>query len=277
MPPNAYPLILVTNDDGISSPGLVAAAEAMLPLAEVFVVAPDRQWSGAGRSMPDGPQGRVLPYDMWINEQPVAAYQVDGSPALVVLHALLELVPRQPDLVVSGINFGANVGNDITVSGTVGAALQAAACGIPALAVSLETPKDLHRQLSDEIDFGTAAHFARALARWRLACALPHDVDILKLDVPDDATPATPCRVTRASRHTYYTPSAPPPREMGDAGLVGYDALAMPWETESNSDIYALAVERTVSITPLSLDLTSRVDLGELESLMWRDCRDLLT
>ena len=105
MPPNAYPLILVTNDDGISSPGLVAAAEAMLPLAEVFVVAPDRQWSGAGRSMPDGPQGRVLPYDMWINEQPVAAYQVDGSPALVVLHALLELVPRQPDLVVSGINY----------------------------------------------------------------------------------------------------------------------------------------------------------------------------
>jgi 5'-nucleotidase len=90
------PLILVTNDDGIASPGLRAAARAALPLGEVLVVAPERQWSGAARSMPPGPEGHTSPYPLEVDGHPIAAYQVDGTPAQAVVHAWVELAPRRP-------------------------------------------------------------------------------------------------------------------------------------------------------------------------------------
>jgi len=256
------PLILVTNDDGIASPGLHAVAQAVLPLGEVLVVAPARQWSGAGRSMPAEDNGDISPYPLEIDGKPVAAYQVDSSPALVVVHALLEVVSRRPALVISGINYGENLGADITVSGTVGAALQAADLDIPALAASLQTPKETHFNPSDNVDFTAAAHFTRLFARWVLGVTLPFDVDVLKIDVPDDATPDTPWRLTRVSRQAYFVADGT------IHGNINYEPLPHPERAEPDSDIYALAVDRIVSVAPLSLDLTSRVDRGQMEELL---------
>jgi len=283
------PLILVTNDDGITSPGLRAAVQAALPLGEPLVVAPARQSSGAGRGMPPGPERHISRYPLevelehpsasggagGVDRQPVTAYQVNASPALVVLYAVLELAPRRPALLISGINYGENLGTDVTISGTIGAALQGAALGIPALAASLQTPKETHTNPSDSIDFTSAIHFTRLFARHLLTTSLPFDVDLLKLDVPSDAATETPWRLTRVSRHVYFVPT--PPQQVSLANptnppLVGegldYEPHAHPERTEPDSDIYALAVDRVVSVAPLSLDLTSRVDRGEMEALL---------
>ncbi|MDY6877649.1 MAG: 5'/3'-nucleotidase SurE [Chloroflexota bacterium] len=265
---NRNPLILITNDDGITSPGLQAAARAALPLGELLVVAPDRQWSGAGRSMPPGPAGYISHVPLEIDGQPITAYQVDASPALVVAHALLELASRRPALIISGINYGENLGTDVTISGTVGAALQAADHGIPALAASLQTPKETHVNPSDNTDFATAIHFTRLFARRLLKAPLPFDVDLLKLDVPASATPETPWRVTRVSRHTYFVGIPPQRSNLTEAMRIDYTTPPHPEHTEPDSDIYALAVDRVVSVAPLSLDLTSRANRGEVETLL---------
>ena len=261
------PLILVTNDDGIASPGLWAAVQATLPLGEVLVAAPDRQWSGAGRSMPLGPEGRISRQPQEIDGQTVAAYRVDGSPALVVIHAMLELARRRPALVISGINYGENLGTDVTVSGTVGAALQGAAMGIPSLAASLQTPKETHVNPSGDVDFAAAIHFTRMFAQRILTTPLPFDTDLLKLDIPSDATPDTPWRLTRVSRHPYFVSVPPGQRTLADPGVIDYEPLVYPERTEPDSDIYALAVDRVVSVAPMSVDLTSRVDRGKMEAL----------
>ncbi len=265
------PLILITNDDGITSPGLRAAARAAMPLGDVLVVAPTRQWSGAGRSMPHDVNGHTSSYPMEVDGHPITAYQVDASPALVVVHAVFKLAPRRPALVISGINYGENMGSGVTSSGTVGAALQGAAFGIPSLAVSLQTPKEMHVNPSDGVDFDAAVHFARAFARWMLHVTLPFDVDVLKIDVPDDATPDTPWRLTRVSRHTYFVGVPPQPTDPPNPTSLenmDYQALPYPERTEPDSDIYALAVDRVVSVAPLSLDLSSRTDWGQIEALL---------
>ncbi len=262
------PLILITNDDGIESPGLHAAARAVLPLGDVLIVAPSRQWSGAGRSLPPGVQGSIARYRLEIDGQRPPAYQVDGSPAAAVLHGLFELASREPALVVSGINYGENVGADVTVSGTVGAALEGAANGLPALAVSLQTPKETHTEPSDDVDFSAAVYFTRLFARNLLQIALPFDVDVLKVDVPSSATPETAWRLTRVSRHTYFTPVSPRREGLAEPARIDYEPLPDPELTEPDSDIYALAVDRVISVAPLSYDLTSRVGRGVLEELL---------
>ena len=166
---NNRPLILITNDDGIESPGLRAAALAVHRLGDLLVVAPCQQWSGAGRCFPADASGIIQPCSLQIDGQVLEAFCVHSSPALVVLHALLELAPRRPTLLVVGINYGENLGADVTVSGTVGAAIQGATAGIPALAISLQTPKETHTNPSDDVDFTTAAYFTRLFAQRMLA------------------------------------------------------------------------------------------------------------
>ena len=262
------PLILITNDDGIASPGLLAAARAGLSLGEVLVVAPSQQWSGAGRSLPHNLKGDISTYRLEVSGKEIEAYQVGGSPAAGVLHGLLSLAPRRPDLLISGINYGENVGADVTVSGTVGAAIEGAANGLPALAVSLETPKSMHTRPSDDVDFTAAIHFTRLFARRLLEITLPFDVDVLKVDIPSSATPETAWRLTRVSRSTYFT-SVPPERDdWPRAGAIDYERLPHPERTEPDSDIYALAVDRVVSVAPLSYDLTARVGRGRMEELL---------
>ena len=262
--------ILLTNDDGIRSPGLWAAAEALAQLGEVTVVAPRLQSSGAGRSLPAGSEGRIHPEQAVLNGRTVTAYAVDGTPAQAVQHGLVELMDPYPDLIVAGINYGENVGSGVTISGTVGATLEGASFGVPGLAVSLQTTPEYHLSHSDVIDFSTAAFFARKFAALLLGLDRVSDVDVLKVEVPEGATPHTPWRVTRLSRSRYYLPSKPPTRaSWTDPGHIGYRLEVEPDRVEPDSDVGAL-VAGVVSVTPLSLDLTSRVDLSTMTDLFGR-------
>ena len=262
------PLILVTCDDGIESPGLRAAVRAVLPLGDVVVSAPCAQQSGAGRSLPASHDGAIHTVEYLIDGQQVPAYGVHGSPAQAVLYALLEVVTRTPALCVAGINFGENVGSGVTGSGTVGAALEAADQGVPALAVSLETAKEFHYNHSEEVDLTAAIHFTRLFAARLLSRQLPTDVDLLKVEVPSDATPDTAWRVTRLSRQRYWRSLPSGRRYLSEKRRLDYDVVVDYATLEPDSDIHAVVVSREVSVTPLSLDLTSRVSFAELEDLL---------
>ena len=257
--------ILLTNDDGILSPGLWAAAGALAGLGYVTVAAPKEQYSGAGRSFPTNSDGKIETHRIRVNGKNWTAYAVGGSPAQVVLHGALEIMPQKPDLVVSGINFGENLGTGITGSGTVGAALEAAGISIPAMAVSLETLIEHHYTHSDDVDFQAAAHFTKLFAEILLNHPMPPDVDVLKIDVPMDANSNTPWEVTKISRVRLFE-VIPPQRETWlEPGKVGYQ-FASNWTlTEPGSDIHAVHINKQVSVTPLSLDLTSRINLREFE------------
>jgi 5'-nucleotidase len=263
------PLLLLTNDDGIHSPGLRAAAEALCDLGDLLMVAPAEQQTGMGRAAPSNMGRRITQVQVPVGCLHRPAYALDGSPAQAVMYGILVLAPnlcgRRPDLVVAGINYGENLGSVVTASGTLGAALQAAEVGIPALAVSLETDKAYHYNHGHDVDWRAAAHFARKFAETLLQVQPPFDVDVLKIDVPDGATPATPWRLTRQSRQPYYE-TLPPPQPVleGDVPMLDY-RVAVDWATlERDSDIWAFARDRVVSVTPLSHDLTARTDLAAL-------------
>lgn len=259
------PQILLTNDDGIASPGLWAAAGVLAQVGYVTVVAPRDQFSGAGRSLPSNSDGTIHERRVQVNGQEWLVYAVGGTPAQAVLHGILEIMPRCPDVVVSGINYGENVGTGVTISGTVGAALEAASQGIPALAASLETDVVHHLSYSEAVDFSTAAYFTGLFVRWMLRHPLPPDVDVLKLDVPRTATPSTPWRVTRLSRQRYFMPLRPERTDWSQPGAPGY---ASAWDStldQPDTDAYTLRVHKEVALTPLSLDLTSRFGLADLE------------
>jgi hypothetical protein len=130
----------------------------------------------------------------------VTAYAVDASPALVVQHAILEFALRRPSLVISGVNFGLNMTTEVTISGTVGAALEASSFGIPALALSLEMGTEYHLMGNADADYSAAKDFAPRFAWYQLIYAQTHDVDALNINIPSEATPRTPWRLTRLSR-----------------------------------------------------------------------------
>lgn len=264
------PLILVTNDDGIQSPGLRAAVAALHSLGDLLITAPLHQQSGAGRSLPVGSKGRIHPMRLAWEDGSAEAFGLEGSPAQTVLYALMELASRRPDLAVVGINYGENVGSSITTSGTVGAALEAASAGIPTLAVSLQTAAKFHYSHSPEVDFGAAAHFVQLFARQLLSpgVRLPFDADLLKIDVPQDATPHTPWRVTRVSRQRYFE-ALPPQRErLNGTSPLGYRPQIDWSDLEPDSDIYAIIHDHVISVAPVSLDLSSRLDRPALERLL---------
>lgn len=263
--------ILLTNDDGIQSPGLWTAAGALSNLGYVHVVAPRDQFSGAGRSMPSNSDGVIKPQQMRVNEKDWTVYAVGGTPAQTVQHAILEILPERPDLVVAGINYGENLGTGVTVSGTVGAALEGASLGIPSLAISLETEPSYHLTYSDDIDFAPAGYFAELFGRLLIERRMPEDVHALKVDVPSDATRETPWEITRLSLRRYYEPTPPERESWEQPGNVGYRLVADPSQDESNTDVYAIRVKRVVSVTPLTMDLTSRVPLDQLEQLLRKD------
>ena len=263
---NVKPQILLTNDDGIHSPGLWAAARELGRIGYVTVAAPREQHSGAGRSVPAWTDGEIKPTQLTIGDQEWTCYAVGGSPAQSVQYGIFAILKRKPDLVVSGINYGENPATDITLSGTVGAALEAASYGIPALAVSLQLASEDFFGYSRDTDFSTAAIFARRFAKLLLSSTMPEDVHVLNINVPIDATPDTPWKMARLGRHPYFVPYLKESAEPG--GIPRIDATRQPHPEDLNdpqSDVYVFSRENMVSVTPLSLDLTSRVDLAELQ------------
>ena len=267
----SQPQILLTNDDGILSPGLWAAAGALSELGFVHVAAPRDQYSAAGRSMPITSDGIIEVREVTVNGNTWKVHAVGGTPAQAVQHGILEIMPVKPDLVVAGINFGENPGSGVTISGTVGAALEGASFGIPALAISLETEQKHHYSHSNQVDFSAAAYFTRFFGHLLLNKSLPEDVDVLKVDIPCDATVETPWAVTRLSRRPYFEPTMPERPSWDIPVRLGYHIIENYEDDAPDTDIYAVFVRRIVSVTPLSLDLTSRLDLAAFESELRKD------
>lgn len=260
------PLILLTNDDGIESPGLWAAAEAAGPLGDLLIVAPHQQQSASGRSFAPMSDRTIYRVTRTVANRPITAYSLNGTPAQTVVTAILDLAPRPINLTISGINFGENIGSGITTSGTVGAALEAASSGIPALAVSLQTPPEYYFTHSTAIDFSAATHFTRLFAQKILRGAgLLFDVDVLKIDIPASATPNTDWRITSVSRQLYHTGVPSTPKKRGREVETGYQINFDAEKIEPHSDIWAIAVDKVVSVAPVSVDMTSRIALSDLQ------------
>src|SRR5258705_8709863 len=168
--------ILVTNDDGVLAPGLLALTRAMRKFGKVTILAPDRNWSGSGHVKTLDRALRVREFHL---EDGTQAFGSDGAPSDCVALATLGYFKEPIDLVVSGINVGANLGHDVTYSGTVTAAMEAVIAGIPGIAVSLET-LDSH---IGEIDYGPAARLAGRVGHQVIENRLSHEV-LLNVNVP---------------------------------------------------------------------------------------------
>ena len=263
------PLILLTNDDGINSPGLGAVAQALESLGELLIVAPFEQQTSMSRSRTQqcGGDGTITKTSIKYGDSSWEGFSVKATPALTVTHAIFELAKRPISLVISGINYGENIASCVTVSGTIGAALEAAEKGLPTLAVSQEIASVDYHSYSEEVDFSTAAHFTSLIAQKILAGSLPFDADILKLEIPLGATKKTRCVVTRQDRFMYYTPTIKSRDELFDTPTKVSHVPGKGKYSAKDTDAYAMA-QGWVSITPLSLDLTSRISLVELADIL---------
>lgn len=255
------PLIILTNDDGIKSPGLRAVARAVDDLGELLIVAPRVQQTSMGRAFHGRGHARAVIY--LVNRHRVRAFAVPASPAIAVRHAVLLLAERRPALLISGINYGENIGSGVTISGTVGAAIEAAALGVPAIATSVETAVKYHRSHSTTVDFSVAAQFTRKFAQWILERGVPSGVDVLNINVPVNARETTPWCWTRVSRHSYFRSQVAETRR--GKRFTGYELNVDPDAVEQDSDIHALLYEHLVSVSPLTIDLTARVRAPKLE------------
>ncbi len=260
--------ILITNDDGIDSPGLRAAVEAVVNIGNVTIVAPSSQQTAAGRGWTGDRQSSLKSAEYQVAGREIRAYHCDCSPALIVRHSLRTIFKENmPDLLVSGINYGENLGINVTISGTIGAALEASSSGIPGIAISRQTDIDSHRRYTDQ-DWSAASFFLNRFAKFLLATKLQADVDVLKIDVPDTATPLTEFKITRLAKVGYYSKSIENPTadsKISDGRTVININRA---DLDPESDIYAFAIDKVVSVTPLSLDLTSRIKLSEVMEIL---------
>ena len=259
--------ILLSNDDGIDSPGLWAAAEALSELGYVTVSAPLEHMSATGRGHQRHADGSITRKKLTVHGQEWDVFAINGSPSQSVLHGILEVVEKKPDLVVTGINFGENFGTDITYSGTVGAAIEAASLGIPALAMSQQILHEEWDSYHKDVDFSTSAYFTKYFAEILLKTEMPDDVDVINVVVPAGATKDTPWKVTRLAKMRYYNPYVIREGEMEDKARITSHILTDE-EIPPDNDIYTVRIEKKVAVIPISLDLTSRVTSETLDSVL---------
>jgi len=244
--------ILVSNDDGINSPGLLHLKQALDGVGEVTVIAPDREWTASGHAKTMHKPLRISQVELPDGSR---AYVSSGAPSDCIALAVLGFLPQLPDLVVSGINFGPNVGHDITYSSTLAAAFEGTVSGIPSLAASLDT--------YENADFTYAAQFVAYLANEVLCHGLPRNV-LLNVNVPSvPAGEIEGVEITRLGRRLYRDKLV----KRQDPRGREYYWIGGDWPTgfaeDEGTDIWALARDR-VSITPIHLDMT---DEGFIEEL----------
>jgi 5'-nucleotidase len=252
--------ILVTNDDGVQAPGLLALAQEMRKLGKVTVFAPDRNWSASGHVKT---MDRPLRVREEILADGSAALSTDGAPSDSVALGLLGVVKEKVDLVVSGINPHENIGHDVTYSGTVTAAMEAVIGGVPGMAVSLNAPDDFHGTL----DYSTAARVGRRVAARLLAGGLPAGV-LLNVNVPYlEEAGLKGFMVTRQGLRVYRDAldSRRDPRGRPYYWIGGDFPTGI---VEEGTD-YGAIKAGYVSITPLQLDLTARQAMEEIKKWVW--------
>jgi 5'-nucleotidase len=244
------PLILVTNDDGVDSPGLHALARALRGLGRVWVVAPDRERTAVAHAL-------TLHKPLRLNRLEPRVFSVNGTPSDCVNLALKKVLPAPPDLVVSGINRGVNLGDDVTYSGTVSAALEGTILGVPSIAVSQESARN---RLA--FRFEVAAAYALRVARLVLSRGLPPET-LLNVNVPDrPRSRIKGVKVTSLSRRRFEDPIV---EKIDPHGRKYYwiAGIRVSWERRKDADHEAVR-RGLVSVTPIHLDVTNYGALEEL-------------
>jgi 5'-nucleotidase len=249
-------LILLTNDDGIFAPGINAIRTELERIGghEIWAVAPDRERSAMGHAITM--YRPLFPTQVDIPGAQSPCYSVTGTPADSAKLAIEALLPRRPDLVISGINRGANLGTDVFYSGTVAAALEGPILGIPAIAASLDA--------GSSQDYAAAARFTARLALKVLAEGLPPGT-LLNVNIPalpEDAIKGV--RITRLGRRLYRDQWD---RRVDPRGRVYYWLAGELMALENDPDTDVRAVEAGyISVTPIQLDLTRYDQISRLQS-----------
>ena len=253
-PGEGKPCILVTNDDGIHSPGIHALADALRPIADVYIIAPDREQSAVSHSFTMTRPLRVTRIDDFTTT-------IDGTPADCVMFGTKGFLDRLPDLLMAGINRGANLGHDTIYSGTVAAAHEGHLSGLPSVAISLVHPDSEGR--SQEFDFSAAARFAAMLASEIFKRGMPSGA-FLNVNVPH--IPWEQIRgaaITRLGERRYHDRLIKRIDPMGrDYYWIGGDPPT--WVNAEGTDFHALE-ENKISITPLGQDMTQFHAIPELD------------
>ena len=251
--------VLLTNDDGISATGLNAMRRALLevPGVELAVIAPDSNRSATARSI-------TTRKPLWVEEiefgDGTTGFATDGTPVDCVRFAALGLVEFEPELIVSGINHGANLGDDITYSGTVAAALEGIVLGIPAIAVSQQSAKrEMDFRLGREFDFTEAATFTARLVEELEQVPMPEGT-LLNVNCPaDDAKGALACRLGKR----IYRDRLELQEEEGGRRRYRIYGDDPSYEHEDGTDFAAIA-SGCIAVTPLHFDLTDQAGIEEL-------------
>ncbi len=248
--------LLVTNDDGVNAPGLLALKQSLQTIADIVVVAPDRNWSAAGHT-----KTLHKPLRVWTTSlrDGSSAYVTDGAPTDCVALVMLGLVPEKPAMIVSGINPSSNLAHDLTYSGTVAAAMEGAINNIPSLAVSIDAAS------REGIDFSASAEIAKRIAQRVLNQTLPQDT-FLNVNFPDAPLEKIGgVRVTRLGKRIYRDALVERQDPTGkNYYWIGGDPPS--GVMEEGTDVWAIA-QNFVSITPVHMDMTSHALMDDLKNL----------
>jgi 5'-nucleotidase len=245
-------MILVTNDDGIYSKGIIVLAKALREIGDVFVVAPDREKSAIAHSL-------TLHRPLRVEKIKKNFYSVDGTPADCIHLGVNAILPQKPQLIVSGINKGGNLGDDITYSGTVSAAFEGTLLGIPSFAISLVS--------RSHFKFYTAARFAVRVARYIIKRGLPKDT-LLNINVPNlEEEEVKSYKITQQGRWTHNGSAVIEKMDPRGRKYYWIGGGQLVFDKRRNTDMEAVS-KSYISITPLNLDLTKYHSIRELKK--WR-------
>ncbi len=250
--------ILITNDDGVNSSGIVTAKDAVKGLGDIYVVAPAMQQSGIGHALTLFEPIRVTKSKLLDGSE---AYAVSGTPTDSVILGMYKIMDKKPDLVISGINIGENLGMaELTTSGTIGAAMEAAANDVPALAISIQVTRDdikFHEGHVD-IDLEFAEKITRKLSERIIKKGLPDGVDFLNVNIPSHPE-SHKIKLTRLGKRMY---SIHIQERFDPRGREYYWIDGDPVDTdEDGTDVYTLRSCSCPTITPIALDCTSNIEL----------------
>lgn len=264
--------ILISNDDGVFAQGILAAKQAVEDLADVTVVAPDENNSSIGRRISLFKHLKISSFEL---EDGSSAYSVSGTPADSVIVGVDYIMKEKPDLIITGINHGVNISYDITSSGTVGAALEAVSLGIPAIAVSLfMDPKTSFKQDENgewyvDYDFTVAKKVLHELVLKIKNKGFPEGVDLFNLNVPSNCD-SEEIKITHLSnkmldkdvidntneeKEEIFNYPLDENQDSDDLIMITSQLIQ---EYDKDSDGYALIVEKRPSLTPLSINMTSK-------------------
>ncbi|MBI5492798.1 MAG: 5'/3'-nucleotidase SurE [Deltaproteobacteria bacterium] len=239
-------VILISNDDGIRSEGIKELAKALKRVGDVYIVAPDRERSAASHSL-------TLHRPLRVEEVGPRMFAVDGTPTDCVTLAVNGILPVRPDIVVSGINKGGNLGEDVSYSGTVSAAMEGTLLGIPSVAISLVS--------REKFDFSRAANFAARLVRHIFRMGLPKDT-LLNVNVPA-VKDIKGYRITTQGKRFFSDVVVEKVDPRGKKYYwIGGDMER--WEGGRDADFYAVS-KGYISITPIHLDMTNYLSMDELQ------------